>query len=429
MSYGAVAKLANAAVCKTAIIGSNPIRASISTLRRHYPRLVLGLVALTGVSAVGAEIPAGARIEIRLKTAVSSRQSKVGDPVEAVVISPVVLEGQIWMAPGEVLKGTVRGVLGAGPDGDPQAGLELEFGDWRGKKLTSKVTEVDNGRETVDTNGKIVGIGPSETLSARMDKGLEQLGQRAGRLAEFLQAAKGALLKKAEFDIGYEAGVELSLALTKGLPVEKPAEVQLPAVAGAEELHALVNGQPFQTMAEKPVKPSDITNLMFIGSRERLEATFQAAGWNTAAALNSASGLETFRAVVENRGYKEAPMSILLLEGQKPDLVFQKQNNTFAKRHHLRIWRRPAEFQGQTVWVCAATHDIGIEFSPENRTFIHKIDSKIDGERAKVVSDFLLTGRVKGLALVERAAVPKKGMNATGDQIETDGGMAVLVLE
>lgn len=387
-------------------------------------RLVLALLALGAARA--AEIPAGARIEIRLKTAVSSRQSKVGDPVEAVVISPVVAEGQIWMAPGEVVKGTVRGARGAGPDGDPQAGLELEFGEWRGKKFNSKVTEVENGRETVEETGKIVGIAASETLSARMDKGLEKL---SGRLAEFLQVAKGALLKKAEFDIGYEAGVELNLELTKGLAVEKPAEVPLPAVAGVEELHALVNTQPFQTMAEKPVKPSDITNLMFVGSRERLEATFQAAGWNTAAALNSASGLETFRAVVENRGYKEAPMSILLLEGQKPDLVFQKQNNTFAKRHHLRIWRRPGEFQGRTIWVCAATHDIGIEFSPENRTFIHKIDSKIDRERAKVVNDFLLTGIVKGLALVERAAVPKKGMNATGDEIETDGGMAVLVVE
>jgi hypothetical protein len=392
-------------------------------------RLVLGLLALAGAPAGGAEIPAGARIEIRLKTTLSSRQSKVGDPVEAVVIAPVMAEGQIWMAPGEVVKGTVRAVQAAGPDGDPQAGLELDFGEWRGKKLSAKVIEVNNGRETVEETGRILGIAASETLTSQMDRGLEKLAQRSGLLAEFLQAAKGALLKKAEFDIGYGEGVELDLALTKGLSVEKPAEVPLPAVAGGEELHALVNAQAFQTMAEKPVKPSDITNLMFIGSRERLEAAFQAAGWNTAAALNSESGLETFRAVVENRGYKEAPMSILLLEGQRPDLVFQKQHNTFAKRHHLRIWRRPGTFQGKTVWVCAATHDVGIEFSPENRTFIHKIDSKIDRERAKVVNDFLLTGMVKGLALVERAAVPKKGMNATGDEIETDGAMAVLVVE
>jgi hypothetical protein len=122
-------------------------------------------------------------------------------------------------------------------------------------------------------------------------------------------------------------------------------------------------------------------------------------------------------------------MSILLLEGKPPVLTFQKQNNTFAQRHHLRIWRRPDTFQGKPVWVCAATHDIGIEFSPENRTFIHKIDSYIDRERAKVVSDLLFTSLVRGLALVEREAVPKQSMNATGDKLETDGAMAVLLLE
>jgi hypothetical protein len=96
----------------------------------------------------------------------------------------------------------------------------------------------------------------------------------------------------------------------------------------------------------------------------------------------------------------------LLLDGQKPDLVYQKQYDTFAKRHHLRIFHRPDQFQGRDVWVCSATHDIGIDFSTQDRTFIHKIDSKIDNERAKVVNDLLFTGLVKGQALVARPKVP-----------------------
>ena len=67
--------------------------------------------------------------------------------------------------------------------------------------------------------------------------------------------------------------------------------------------------------------------------------------------------------------------------------MFEKANDTFAARHHLRIWRRPGQFGGQSVWVCSATHDINIKFSDQQRTFIHKIDSNIDLERAKVVSD------------------------------------------
>ena len=122
-------------------------------------------------------------------------------------------------------------------------------------------------------------------------------------------------------------------------------------------------------------------------------------------------------------------MSALLLEGQRSDFDFQKQNNTFAKRHHLRIWRRQDTFMDRPVWVCSSTHDIGIEFSQENRTFIHVIDSNIDRERAKVVSDLIFADKVESLALVDRPAVPKKSRNATGDALETDGRMAVLVLK
>ena len=78
------------------------------------------------------------------------------------------------------------------------------------------------------------------------------------------------------------------------------------------------------------------------------------------------------------------------------------------------------------MWVCAATHDTGIDFSEQGRNFTHKIDGQIDHERAKVVSDLLFTGLVQGLSLVERPDVPTDLFNATGDQLHTDGKMAVV---
>src|SRR5579883_953437 len=111
-----------------------------------------------------------------------------------------------------------------------------------------------------------------------------------------------------------------------------------------------------------------------------------------------------------------------------PDLVFEKVNNTFARRHHLRIWSRPETFLNRPVWVVAATHDTGISFSEADRTFIHRIDSHIDNERAKVVADLLFTGRVQGIEFIARPAAPTHGQNATGDNLETDGRMAVLLL-
>ncbi len=391
------------------------------------------VLLLTFQPLVSASIPAGAELNIRLKDRVGSL-SKPGEAVEAVLIAPVVLDNRIVLHAGAAISGTVKSASPAGQSGE-RATLQLSFSEihlpgGEPVALAAKVKEVGNARETVDENGQVLGIVASETLTARMDKGLEKLSGRLAKFASILQTAKNAVLDKADAEITYGSGVELSLTLEK--PLEIPSDFPAPPVGPVEpeaELYDLVNTLPFQTTAEKPPKPSDITNLMYIGSREQLERAFAEAGWTTAETLNAQSGLETFRAVVENRGYKEAPMSILLLDGKKPEMVFQKQLNTFAERHHLRIFERPERFQGRPVWVCAATHDTGIAFSPENRTFIHLIDGKIDGERAKVVADLLFTGRVEGLALVERPAVPKHSENATGDKLETDGAMAVLLLK
>ncbi|MCE5307711.1 MAG: LssY C-terminal domain-containing protein [Acidobacteriales bacterium] len=395
-------------------------------------RFVTSLL-LAGAAAL-AEMPAGTQIEIRLQTKAGSKISKVQDSVNAVVIAPVLDGGQVAIPRGTTVTGHVKSLKNPDNTGE-RAELEIEFNELRdssgGKtKFAALVAAVDNARESVDDKGKIVGILASETLSSRIDNSISKLGARFGKLADLLGAAKQTVIKTTDPEILCEPGVEMSLKLTKALSWKSSARpAAISEISPAEELAALVNAQPFQTVAEKPPKPSDITNIMYIGSKEHLEAAFAAAGWSTAAALSGHSKMETVAAVAEDRGYKEAPMSVLLLDGQKPDLVFQKQYDTFAKRHHLRIFHRPVQFQGRDVWVCSATHDIGIDFSAQDRTFIHKIDSKIDNERTKVVNDLLFTGLVNGQALVERPKVPASSENATGDKLETDGKMAVLLLD
>ena len=234
-------------------------------------------------------------------------------------------------------------------------------------------------------------------------------------------------MKEPDANIDFEPGVEMTIELTK--PLEWTGKASWPSVMPIEpaaELSRLVTSEPFRTATQESGRPSDVTNLMFLGSKEEIETAFQKAGWSAASRLDSNSKLETFRALAEDRGYQEAPVSVLLLDGRPPDLTFEKLTDTFNARHHLRIWRRPGRFNGKEIWVCGATHDIGIDFSEENRTFIHKIDSHIDLERAKVVSDLLFTGLVRGISLVDRPALPGNMFNATGDKLETDGKMAVL---
>ena len=389
------------------------------------------LAACLPLVSSASSLAIGTTIAVRMDTKVTSG-AEAGDKVEAVVVAPVLIGDRVFLPQGARVAGTVKSATPAKPDA--RADLLLEFTELTlpgGSKmpLSAKISGLDNARESVTGDGLIQGILGTETLTSRMDQGLEKLGAKYARFADLLGAVKGAVLQKADTEITLEQGAELELTLTAALDLAEVSPIEkVTPIEPAAELAALVDAIPFQTTAEKPAKPSDVTNLMYIGTREQIEAAFQAAGWATAAQLDAVSGLETMRAVAEQRGYKEAPMSTLLLEGRPPVMVYQKQYNTFAKRHHLRIFQRPEKFQGREVWVCAATHDTGIDFSPENRTFIHKIDSQIDRERAKVVFDLMYADKVKAVALVERPKVPTASENATGDKIETDSRMAVLLL-
>ena len=381
------------------------------------------------------QVPAGTRLNARFTTKISTATAKVKDPVEAVLTAPVWAAGDFLLPAGAKLRGEVEKVTNSAKADERSTlglaftGLEIEGAKY---KIAARVVEVDNARETVDEAGLINGILTGETISGKIDAGLTKLGERASGLAGVLATVKKAVLTAAESDITYEAGTDFELALTAPLELKAPAgpgtaTAKLVPIADENALYEFVNKQPFQTFAEKPPKPSDITNLMLAGTQEQIAKAFKDAGWASAAELSGDTKFETFKAIASQRGYKEAPVSILLLEQKPPDMVFEKLTNTFAERHHLRVWRRPDSFDGKTTWVVAATHDTGIEFSEQNRTFIHKIDSEIDRERAKVVNDLLFTGQIRSVALVQRPGVPKSTQNATGDNVTTDACMAVLI--
>ena len=390
----------------------------------------LYLCLFAAASLAAAELPSGTQIDIRLTTAVNSATAKANDPVQAVIIAPVVAGSEVAIGAGAKVEGHVKAVTQPQKSGD-SAMLDIDFDHLIGTKakasMSARLVSVDNARETVDGQGRIQGIVGSDTGSARLDQGISKVTERYSGLGDFLSLAKKAVLKETDPSIHYEPGVEMTIALTKPLQWNEPATLpDVQAIGPADQLETLVNSQPMRTVAEKPPKPSDLTNLMFLGSKEQVQAAFEAAGWATSARLDSQSEFQTFQAIAEGRGYKEGPMSILLLDGKPPDLVFQKNNNTYAARHHIRIFHRPGTFDGREVWVASSTHDIGIDFSQRDYTFIHKVDTKLDRERAKVVNDLLFTGKVHALALVDRPEAPKSFQNATGDSLETDGKMAVL---
>jgi hypothetical protein len=136
--------------------------------------------------------------------------------------------------------------------------------------------------------------------------------------------------------------------------------------------------------------------------------------------------MKVVQATLRQTNYSEAPVSSLMINGRLPDLVFQRSLDTFAKRHHIRIWKLPATYDGREVWVGAATHDIAVEHTKTMTKWTHRIDPHIDRERDWIESDLLFAGTAAGYADISRPSAPRAAANATGDDIVTDGVMSVV---
>jgi hypothetical protein len=298
--------------------------------------------------------------------------------------------------------------------------------------LTGHLLDVENAREAVLPDGTIQGVLASELPLTHLENVLERLKKNNPEVGGEVEKASEKNLGKADTSIDLPAGTDLQWVLDEPLKLGRvfpPAvgDEFSPGIDGV--LHALLQGAP-QRATSKDGTPGDPLNLIVIGNAKEIRAAFQAAGWSEAETLTGKSMWETVRAVIANRGYKEAPVSQLYLYNRREDLVFQKMFNTFAERHHLRLWRSPvATTEQREIWLAAATHDTGWDIRPGEGVISHAIDPEIDKEREKVGADLAVTGQVTALQLLTRPHSLFEGLTATGAPWKTDGRLLGIELK
>lgn len=300
----------------------------------------------------------------------------------------------------------------------------LELPDGRALPVQTRLMQVETARENVDADGRIAGIRATTNVSSTLATYAWRLSLIEPPMAIPVWLAKFAFARAPDPEIHFPAGTEMVLKLTAPVPVEvNSAGAAIPGLGTATlaDARRWVDALPQQRVVRPSGKPSDILNVMVIGSQEQMKKAFEAAGWTGAHRRSVWTVFLSYQAVIERRPYEQAPMSNLSFSGRPPDSAYQKSLNTFAKRHHIRVWKNPVAEGPAPVWVAAATEDTGIKFSWKKLHFIHVIDPKIDNERAKVVNDLIFTGCVESATLVERDL-------PYADSKRTDGRVAVLKL-
>ena len=381
-------------------------------------------------------IPAGTRFSVRMLQPLSSRTTKEGMTVTAVSIEPVIVDGNIYIPEGSRIEGTVTDAHGVGWGFKHEtAALTILWNhattpDGHELAMDARIFDVENSQEKVNNTGEIKGIRSTGTPGHSLENGVLSFAGIDPIAYIFASAGGTAVMGFAEPEILYNAGTELILEYVKPLITSETYAFSVRPSAATEadreHLQALVKTIPFRTRTKTGNKVSDLTNLIFIGSPDALRRAFAAANWHSSDSLTAGSTFRTLKTISGNQTYTQAPMSILLLDERDPLFTLSKTTNTFASRHHLRVFPTTAQWDGQPVLTASSTQDIGIAFSRKQRTFIHVIDQHIDNERSKIVNDLKFTGCVASLDMVPRPWVPTDAYNSTGDRLQTDGQVAVL---
>ena len=401
-------------------------------------RLILLPLALAFLSH-SQTVPAGQAIRARLLSPVSSHSSRKGDPVRAVMTAPLQGADGIALPAGTEIHGSVSSVRKVGLGFRNQtASLQLTFSQIQPLghapiDISARVLEIENAREKVSPDGKILGILATTSPHFLVDSRVKYLPTFRAWADPYMLAYKAAFPFFPEPEIFLPAGADLVLALEAQIELPQALGVDesyLPAFAPEEieELNDLVQWLPARTRTKPDGQESDIINLLFIGSPEEVISAFRSAAWAGSDRRSFRSLLRSARAYFEHRTYPEAPMSRLYVDGRAQDMSWQKGLNSYAHRHHLRLWRIPSFWQGEDGWLVAATRDAGIGVSLSRFHFYHRIDPRIDEERNKVIEELAFHGCVAAYHLAARPNVARRSLNGTGDPMVTDGAVAAVRL-
>jgi hypothetical protein len=377
-----------------------------------------------------AVLPDRSELEIRLLHQVGSHVSHVGDLVQAAIISPVFVHDTILLPAGATVSGVVdhldRRGLGLR---HPVARLDLHFtqlhlSDGTILPIDGRVASIEEAREVVSKTGEVMGIQPGASLSTGVSClfTLFFIGEPEFRLP--ILVFKFLAARSPDAEITFPAGTEMVMRLNHNAQVPNPGmyEPAVPRLATFQivELQNLLATLPQQRTSRNDKQPSDLINILLIGSQQEVERAFRAAGWNGTEPHGIIALYRMYHCMVQRAGYSRAPMTNLKFHGNPPDTAFQKSLDTLAKRHHIRLWHE----EQSRVWFGAATEDVKYELRALHLT--HGTDRYIDNERAKVVNDLTFTGCIDRGALVPRTSLNRFQEDA--NSILTDGDVAVLEL-
>ena len=272
--------------------------------------------------------------------------------------------------------------------------------------------------------GALIGrIGDADTAEAFLvGARRDVLAPVAGQLAIGINQAKTD-----SADGSYSVHIEIYAAEAGAAGSVRVVAQNVNSLAGIDS--ALFTKIP-RRVADKDGNPGDMVNFLILGSEEEMQRVFTTAGWVKVDADVKNTVLHGIIVSLSKESYLTMPMSQLYLFGRAQDYGWAHAEpiSVVASRNHLRVWKAPFTINDETVWVGAATHDVGFDRDQRNNGITHKIDPNIDAERDYVEKTLSSTGFVAQVMHFLPDNPMKEAKTATGGSFHSNGQVLILKL-
>ena len=341
-----------------------------------------------------------------------------------------------------------------------------------GKKRLSKDFTLKGDSAWLDTG---IDVAPGERLvvtatgalryaDAKQDNGPDGLSRGFKdliRILPFNAAGRGALIGRvgdadiaqafligASHEIAPPVGGRLSIAINQSsndtgdgsytvhidvIATDANSAAKFTVVKSVDTLpgidHSLFAKIP-RRIGDKAGNPGDMVNFLILGSQAAMEQVFTTAGWVKVDSDVKGTVLHGLIESLSKESYLTLPMSPLYLFDRVQDYGWAHAEPiaVVRTRNHLRLWKAPFTVNGETLWVGAATHDIGFERDERNNGVTHKIDPDIDLERDYVEKTLASTGLVAEVSHFLPDQPMKEAKTATGGSFHSNGQVLILKL-
>jgi hypothetical protein len=206
--------------------------------------------------------------------------------------------------------------------------------------------------------------------------------------------------------------------------------IKLPALTVDSDLRQHIDALP-RRLHDHAGNPGDMVNFVIIGNEDAVKAALEAADWHIADVDSKEAGLKAIMQTYQKKDYLEMPMSHLYLWDRMQDYGYEQAQpfSVVASRHHFRIWKAPFTSGNNTVWVGAATHDIGFEKDIRTGKLTHKIDPDVDAERENLATSLDKSGKAKSMTYYLPANPVQEAKNASGGGYHSDGRLLVIAMK